>query len=397
MMAKSLEDTALYRFHRLLALNEVGGNPAAGALSVANFHIRMQERASQWPHGLTATATHDTKRGEDARARLLTLSELADEWTGHVHQWRELNAELVVASGRSRTPSGAHEYMIYQALLGAWPFAGIKADFVGRIKAFVIKAAREGKQETSWLAPDERYEKGLTHFVERVLDRESSASFIDGFDAFARRVGLIGALNSLAQLTLKATMPGVPDFYQGTEFWDLSLVDPDNRRPVDFAARESALASIGEAPDWAALTRSWPDGRIKLALTRTLLALRSELGDLFTNGAYRPLEVVGPDRREIVAFARVRERGAVIVVTGRFFSRATQEGRRWPPSQAWNASVLAEGFSGIRTVLPAGKAMTGPRLAAAELFEVLPIAVLQAEHAPVKGERPKVRVSAAVK
>jgi (1->4)-alpha-D-glucan 1-alpha-D-glucosylmutase len=189
----------------------------------------------------------------------------------------------------------------------------------------------------------------------------------------------------------------VPDFYQGTEFWDLSLVDPDNRRPVDFAARESALASIGEAPDWPALARAWPDGRVKLALTRTLLTLRSELADLFTNGAYRPLEVVGPDRREVVAFARLREPDAIIVVTGRFFGRATQEGRRWPPSQSWNASVLAEGFSGIRTVLPAGKAMTGPRLAAPELFEVLPIAVLHAQHAPARGERPKARVSTAAK
>jgi (1->4)-alpha-D-glucan 1-alpha-D-glucosylmutase len=238
--------------------------------------------------------------------------------------------------------------MLYQALLGAWPLSGIDAGFVERIKAFAIKAAREGKQETSWLAPNERYEKGLTDFVDRVLDRESSAGFIDGFDAFARRAALIGALNSLAQLALKATMPGVPDFYQGTEFWDLSLVDPDNRRPVDFAGRESALASIAEAPDWP-------------------------------------------------AFARLHERDAVIVVTGRFFGRATQEGRRWPASQAWNASVLAEGFSGIRTVLPAGKTVTGPRLAAADLFEVLPIAILQAQHAPARGERPKVRVGAAAK
>jgi (1->4)-alpha-D-glucan 1-alpha-D-glucosylmutase len=281
--------------------------------------------------------------------------------------------------------------MLYQALLGAWPLAGIESDFAERIKAFVVKAAREGKQETSWLAPNERYENGLTEFVDRVLDLERSASFIDGFDAFARRVALMGALNSLAQLALKATMPGVP------EFWDLSLVDPDNRRSVDFAARASTLASIGQAPDWPALAGAWPDGRIKLALTRSLLTLRSELADLFTNGAYRPLEVVGPNRREIVAFARVRERDAVIVVTGRFFGRATQEGRRWPPSQAWNASILAEGFSAIRTVLPAGKTMTGPRLPAADLFEVLPIAVLHAQHTAVRGERTKVRVSAAAK
>lgn len=397
MMAKSLEDTALYRFHRLLALNEVGGNPAASAISVAGFHGRMQERAAHWPHGLTATATHDTKRGEDARARLLALSELAEEWTRNVHRWRQLNAKLIVAAGSSRIPSPAHEYMLYQALLGAWPLTGIDDAFIERIQAYAIKAAREGKQQTSWLAPDERYEAGLTDFVRRVLDRERSAAFLDSFDAFARRAALVGALNSLAQLLLKATMPGVPDFYQGSEFWDLSLVDPDNRGPVDFAARASALASIGEAPDWAALASAWPDGRIKLALTRELLALRHEFTDLFTNGSYRPLDVIGPNRREIVAFARLGERNAVIVVSGRLFGRATQDGRRWPPSQAWNVSVLAEGFSEMRSVLAAGKPLPGPRLAAADLFDVLPMAVLQAQYTPVGRERPRAKVGAAAK
>ncbi len=397
MMAKSLEDTAFYRFHRLLALNEVGGNPAAGALSIESFHARMQERAAKWPHGLTATATHDTKRGEDARARLLTLAELADEWPRSVHRWRQLNANLAVSSGAARIPSPAHEYMLYQALLGAWPLSGIEAKFIERMQAYAVKAAREGKQQTSWLAPNERYEAGLTDFVRRLLDRERSAVFIDGFDAFARRAALMGALNSLAQLVLKATLPGVPDFYQGSEFWDLSLVDPDNRRPVDFAARASALASIGQAPDWPALASTWPDGRIKFALMRELLALRHELPDLFTNGLYRALEVVGPNRRELVAFARLGERDAVIVVTGRLFGRATQNGVRWPPAQAWNASVLVEGFSQARNVLAAGKTMDGPRLAAADLFDVLPIAVMQAQYTPGRRERPKARVSVAAK
>jgi (1->4)-alpha-D-glucan 1-alpha-D-glucosylmutase len=396
MMAKSLEDTAFYRFHRLLALNEVGGNPAARGLSVASFHERMQERAAKWPHGLTATATHDTKRGEDARARLLTLPELADEWTRSVHQWRQINAKLIASSGL-RIPSPAHEYMLYQALLGAWPLAGIDGSFVDRMQAYAVKAAREGKQQTSWLAPNQRYETGLADFLHRLLDREQSASFIDAFDAFARRAALMGALNSLAQLVLKVTLPGVPDFYQGTEFWDLSLVDPDNRRPVDFAARASALNPIGEAPDWRALANTWPDGRVKFALTRQLLALRQQLAEVFTNGSYRPLDVVGPNRHEIVAFARLSERNAVIVVIGRLFGRATQNGQRWPPSQAWNASVLAEGFSAIRSVLGAGKTMTGPGLAAIDLFDVLPIAVLQAQYTPAKRERPRTKVSAAAK
>src|SRR5215203_1425602 len=262
MMAKSLEDTAFYRFHRLLALNEVGGSPDARGLSVDSFHHVMQSRAKTFPHGLTATATHDTKRGEDARTRLLALSELADEWDQAVRQWRSLNAGLIVSSGGSRTPSPAHEYMLYQALLGAWPLEGMDQAFVERAQAYAVKAAREGKQQTSWLAPDERYEKGLTDFIIRILDRTQSSEFMAAFDAFARRTALIGALNSLSQLVLKTTMPGVPDYYQGTEFWDLSFVDPDNRQLVDFAARAAGLAAVAD-PDWQSVVHTWPDGRIK--------------------------------------------------------------------------------------------------------------------------------------
>jgi len=253
MMAKSLEDTAHYRYHRLLALNEVGGNPAAGARSVAEFHKRMQERAARFGRGLTTTATHDTKRGEDARARLVALSELAIEWAQSVREWRRLNASLIDCSGSQRIPAPAHEYMIYQSLLGAWPLGGVDAGFVERMQAYAVKAAREGKEQTNWLAPDEYYERGLENFLGQLLDRGRSASFIEMFDAFVRRAALMGALNSLTQVALKATMPGVPDFYQGTEFWDLSLVDPDNRRPVDFAARSAALRAIGTEPSWPAL------------------------------------------------------------------------------------------------------------------------------------------------
>jgi (1->4)-alpha-D-glucan 1-alpha-D-glucosylmutase len=397
MMAKALEDTAFYRFHRLLALNEVGGNPAADGLSIGSFHERMQQRASRSPHGLTATATHDTKRGEDARTRLIALSELADEWRQGEQGWRQLNGELIASSGSSRIPSPAHECMLYQALLGAWPLGGIDAHFVERMQAFAVKAAREGKQQTSWLAPNERYERGLEDFLRRLLDRGQSAAFIAAFDAFARRAALIGGLNSLAQLVLKAAMPGIPDFYQGTEFWDLSLVDPDNRRPVDFAALASALTSIDAKPDWRALASTWPDGRIKFALTRALLALRRRLPDIFTDGSYRPLAITGPHRNEIIAFARLAGRDAVIVVTGRRFGRATEKGRKWPSGGAWNAWVVTEGFSAMSNVLAGGNVMTAPTLAASDLFDVLPVAVLQAQYAPARRERPRIKETAAAK
>jgi (1->4)-alpha-D-glucan 1-alpha-D-glucosylmutase len=375
MMAKALEDTAFYRYHVLLALNEVGGHPDARGLSIAEFHHRMTERRATFPHGLTATATHDTKRGEDARARLIALPELAGEWTQRVREWKALNAQL---SGASPRPSPAHEYMLYQALLGTWPLEGIEETFVERIKSYAIKAAREGKEQTSWLAPNEDYESGLTIFLERLLDRRRSFAFIESFSAFAHRIALIGALNSLSQLTLKATMPGIPDFYQGTELWDLALVDPDNRRPVDFDSLATALDAIGQAPDWRSLADQWDDGRIKLALTRRLLALRRSFADVFTNGEYRPIAVSGPDQDKVVAYARWSGGTALIIAVGRLFARATDNGRHWPAEGAWNASLALDGFAEVSDVLAPTRRIASANPGIAELFGVLPCAVLQA-------------------
>jgi (1->4)-alpha-D-glucan 1-alpha-D-glucosylmutase len=212
----------------------------------------------------------------------------------------------------------------------------------------------------------------LKRFVRRMLDHGRSAEFLASFDAFARGTALLGALNSLAQLTLKATMPGIPDFYQGTELWDLSLVDPDNRRPVDFSARAAALAQ--PQPDWPALVAAWPDGRVKLALTRSLLALRNEHAHLFSEGAYRPVEVRGRDRDHVLAFARVSGRDAIVVAVGRLFARFSDGGRRWPSD--WDATLALDGFSSLRNALapaaPVGDA------AISRLFDALPVAVLRA-------------------
>ncbi len=212
MMAKSLEDTTFYRYHRLLALNEVGGDPAASAIAPGTFHSMMQARVREWPHGMTSTATHDTKRGEDARARIMALAEIPGEWTSAVARWKVLNAPHLVLDGEMRAPSATFEYMLYQALLGAWN--PDDPSLVGRIQAYALKAAREGKQETSWLNPHEPYEAGVKTFIDRILDRKASPEFLDALNTLAERTALIGALNSLSQITLKATMPGVPDFYQ---------------------------------------------------------------------------------------------------------------------------------------------------------------------------------------
>ena len=369
VMAKSLEDTAFYRYHRLLALNEVGGDPAATALPVDAFHAMMQARAAEWPHGMTATATHDTKRGEDARTRIMALAEIPGEWASAVARWKLLNARHLVIDGEMRAPSATFEYMLYQALLGAWQPDDDR--FADRMQVYALKAAREGKQETSWLNPHQAYEAGIKTFIERILDRSISAEFLDSLATLAGRVSLLGALNSLAQVTLKATLPGVPDFYQGTEFWDFSLVDPDNRRPVDFAARARSLASL-EQPAWDSLARDWSSDRLKLAWTRHLLKLRTELSDVFTDGEYQPLEVTGPHRDHIIAFARRRGRDAAIVAVAKSLAPFTEGGRSWPRADAFEGTIAIRDF----TVDQGGK-----ELALSALFRNLPVSVLTAKAA----------------
>jgi (1->4)-alpha-D-glucan 1-alpha-D-glucosylmutase len=371
LMAKSLEDTAFYRYHRLLALNEVGGDPAAQALTIPDFHDMMRSRAREWPHGMSATATHDTKRGEDARARLMALTEISGEWTSAVARWKLLNAPRLVADGGMRAPSVAAEYMLYQTLLGAWPVEGPDAAFTERIQAYALKAAREGKEQTSWLNPHQPYESGLKTFIERILDPSQSGEFLESMAAMARRVALLGALNSLSQLTLKATMPGVPDFYQGTEFWDLSLVDPDNRRPVDFAERAAVLASLG-TPEWATLAQRWTNGHLKLAWTAHLLKLRTELAEVFTQGDYQPLEVSGAHRDHIVAFSRRRDADAAIIVVARHFAACSEGGRAWPRGEAFEGAIHLAGYriDGMETAA---------ELPLSSLFTHLPVAVLKAK------------------
>jgi (1->4)-alpha-D-glucan 1-alpha-D-glucosylmutase len=390
MMAKSLEDTGFYRFHRLLALNEVGGDPAANRLSIADFHDLMRQRAKDWPHGMTATATHDTKRGEDARARLMALSEIPHDWTSTVAQWKMLNAPHVVTNGTMRAPSATFEYMLYQTLIGVWPADGQDDTLLERVQAYALKAAREGKQETSWLNPNEAYEAGVRSFIAAILDPAKSREFLQSLTSLAQRMALLGALNSLSQITLKTTIPGIPDIYQGTEFWDLSMVDPDNRRPVDFAARETALKDV-ETPDWARLVEDWPDGRIKLALTRHLLKLRGELSAVFTMGSYEPLEVSGEHRDHIIAFARRRGADAAIVVVGRALAPFSDNGRAWLRGDAFDATVHVNGYA-VETMDGASE------LKVASLLTHLPVTVMKARvrNAPHRTQkRPRIAADAA--
>ena len=243
--------------------------------------------------------------------------------------------------------------------------------FPERIQAYALKAAREGKQETSWLNPNQAYEGGLRTFIERILDRSRAPGFLSSLETLSRRVALLGALNSLSQVTLKATMPGVPDFYQGTEFWDLSLVDPDNRRAVDFAARAAALS---QPPDWQSLARNWSDGHLKLAWTRELLKLRTEFADTFTHGDYQPLQVRGAHGDHVIAFARRHGRDAVIVAVTKSFASLSEQGTEWPRGEVFDGVLGVDGYS-----IEGGGHEGLTELPLSALFENLPVAVLKAK------------------
>ena len=369
LMAKSLEDTTFYRYNRLLALNEVGGEPAAPDASLQIYHRRQQEAAEKQPHALIATATHDTKRGEDARMRILALSELSEDWGSAVRRWSEMNAPLVRDGKNGRQPSAAHEYMLYQTLIGIWPFVAPDDDFVKRMEGYAIKAAREGKQQTSWTNPDAEYEEALIAFLRAILSRNRSAAFISDFEQFARRTALLGALNSLSQLALKVFSPGVPDFFQGTEFFDLTLVDPDNRRPVDYDLRRRE-ASV--EPDWPRLIEGWTDGRIKFAATLTFLKIRNEHAALFRDGTYEPLMVHGAHADHVIGFSRALKGRRISVLAGRHFGALTDGGRSWP--QDWNGRVDLSQDRTWRDLIH-GRTLENP-VDLQPLLDRLPVAVL---------------------
>ncbi|HEY0707327.1 MAG TPA: malto-oligosyltrehalose synthase [Polyangia bacterium] len=329
VMAKGLEDTTFYRYFPLLSLNEVGGEPKRFGLTSEEFHRLMEMRGRERSESMSATSTHDTKRGEDSRTRLNVLSELPQEWIAAVESWRRTTERLKTRVGASLAPDGDDEYYIFQTIVAAMPPASDDstiASFRDRVCAAVEKAAREAKRNTTWVNPNKEYEDAMHAFVGRVLDPRGP--LLPEVRAFVDRISSAGYMSSLVQLVLKATLPGVPDFYQGTELWDLSMVDPDNRRSVDFAARRQALWALREraGADRAGLIRElWAsahDGQIKVLLTHTLLDLRRTHGDLFTRGAYVPLEVDGDRREQVIAFARRWQGKLAIIVTGRFFAEA---------------------------------------------------------------------------
>jgi (1->4)-alpha-D-glucan 1-alpha-D-glucosylmutase len=326
IMAKGHEDTALYIYNRIVSVNDVGGEPAELGLDVAVFHARNALQLAEWPHALNTTSTHDTKRSEDVRARINVLSEMPAEWDARVERWRAWNARHKREVDGQPAPDGNTEYLLYQTLIGAWPLDGDLAAFRERLKAYLHKATREAKVHTSWIHPRLDFEDAVAAFVDAVLS-EDATPFLSDLRDVAATIVWYGALNSLSQLLLKLTVPGVPDIYQGTELWDLSLVDPDNRRPVDFALRARLLAEQHSGGvDPGALLRAWQDGRVKLHVTRATLALRNTHPELFADGDYLPLDVTGAHARHVVAYARRHGADWAVVVAPRLLltlARAT--------------------------------------------------------------------------
>ena len=310
VMAKGVEDTTLYGYNRLVSLNEVGGWPDHFGCSLEEFHNFNTKKRDLWPDSLNATSTHDTKRGEDVRARINVLSEMPDEWLKKLRTWIKINQGKKKRVQGLAVPDRNDEYFLYQTLIGAFPFSDADyADFVQRIKEYIVKAVREAKVHTAWLKPDTEYEDAYVSFAERILARSQANAFLKDIIPFCRRVSHYGMLNSLSQTLIKMTSPGVPDFYQGTELWDLNLVDPDNRRPVDFEKRRAMLAGIREEEGSNIdrliqdLLSTREDGKIKLFLIYRALKARRTHREIFREGAYLPLESAGRFRSHVIAFA----------------------------------------------------------------------------------------------
>ncbi|MEO8369140.1 MAG: malto-oligosyltrehalose synthase [Candidatus Solibacter sp.] len=387
VMAKGLEDTAFYRYNRFVALNEVGGYPDRFGMTVASFHHAVVQRARRWPDSMLTTSTHDTKRGEDARARLAVLSEIPEQWAKQVRLWSHALRARRGDIEATAPPDRNDEYFFYQLLAGSWPAEALGSDsldetvlreYSERVKQAMRKFMREAKVRTNWAAPNLEYEEAVIAFVDGALDFRESNAFRSAFLPFAQQLARLGIENSLVQTVLKLTAPGVPDIYQGSELWDLSLVDPDNRRPVDYEKRRRLLTDLdARQPSMRELMEHWHDGAVKLFVTSRILRLRAAQSNLFERGAYEPILSAGPRADCICAYARIEDGCALLVVTARFPARREMDAEWLRTTLALPPRLAGKKFRNI---------LTGTRLSASDVelaldlvLDALPVAVLMAD------------------
>lgn len=382
LMAKGFEDTLMYVYNRLLSLNEVGGSPESFGITLESFHTFQKQRLSRWPHSMSSTATHDSKRGEDVRARLNVLSEMPEEWERHIRSWSKINRK---AKRMANVPDRNDEYFLYQTLLGAFPFYEEDSrEFIRRIKEYVIKAIREAKIHTAWLKPDTQYEEGFLDFINTILSDDGKNAFLESFLPFQKKIAYYGMFNSLSQVLLKIVSPGVPDFYQGTELWDFSLVDPDNRRPVDFNERSRLLQEIREKEGNAtALVRellvSGETGTIKLFLMYRALKIRKKYHELFQRGSYLPVDVRGEYREHIIACARCHNSEWVLTIVPRFLTGVIAEHEYPVGEKIWGDTevLLNDEMPLAWSEMIVGSSVAGKKnLPVGELFRHFPVALL---------------------
>jgi (1->4)-alpha-D-glucan 1-alpha-D-glucosylmutase len=393
IVAKGLEDTALYVYHPLLSLNEVGGDPRPGRIFPGEFDDFIRDRRRLWPHSLNASSTHDTKRSEDNRARISVLSEMPAEWEGHLRLWAEQNAGHKIEAGGAVVPDRNEEYFLYQTLLGFWPLHyQDAADMVSRLQAYTVKATREAMVHTRWTRPNLVHENALTAFVAAIVDPEKSAAFLESFALFQKKVALAAMFNSLAQTLIKIISPGVPDFYQGSDLWDFRLVDPDNRGPIDYPRRMRLLQDLQQhsqtgCVDFAhELLTNWTDGRIKLYVIWKALAFRQQHADLFSDGDYKPLQVIGEHSNHVIAFLRHHHRDWAVVIAPRWLAGLEDPLELQTQQPFWKDTFLSmpgEAPSSWRNIFTgedySSSAMAGRRgLSVSNVFKYFPLAIVSA-------------------
>ncbi len=383
IMAKGLEDTVFYIFNRLAALNEVGGEPQQFGIGLETFHQRNQDRLRDWPATLLATSTHDTKRSEDVRARMVAISEIPQLWTRSIQRWRTVNRRWKKRIEELDAPDSNEEYLLYQTLLGTWPVKArgeaervVSPEYVQRIQTYMSKALNEAKINTSWVQPNEEWLASMHDFVAKILEASPKNKFLPSFLPVAEEIARFGAINSLTQTLLKLASPGVPDIYQGNDTWDFSLVDPDNRRPIDYSQRRSMLDALAKAKP-EELLENWPDGRIKMFLTQRVLQFRREHVELFRYGNYVAITATGTFSDCCVSFAREFDSEWIVVIAPRLSSRLG-----FPPmADTWKDTAIDVpeklAWSNVRDIFTGRKiGLNGRRINVAEAMSALPFAAL---------------------